>query len=1153
MATHLAARLVWHDRGWDGRICNAPKDNGWCIRYEWVREERDDQAEAQRCGKPVTQDVLPPCRHDTNAFASKGKYAIQHRDPLYRRFLSPTSETIEPFSFVTAPFERMREEEGWVYDPEEQEQLLADFFSALEAGTSLVFFYGMRGNPIEEESDRVLFGVGRIAKIGEQSYFGGTDEHGRHYPIWWRKITHAGDAEGVRLPYQEYLQADPTGEAAKRILCRIPPGARAEFSYVGEHVRDDTAIAVLERLDQSLAQVERDAIVRGPWKKARAWIQTTLAELWRERGTFPGIPAVLAFLGIDQPEVIYRTLFRPLEREGKDPRELLLGLLSGQQQPPKAMRLEFSAAAVEWNDLRERTRELLRFLLRFDLTKEQVRRVATPGNRREAGIDGDEQAIRENPYLLVESDLGEDRSAPIDFEAIDLGMLPDKDKLPVLAEPPIGRNDRRRVRALLVQTLRGAAEVGDTFLPLEEALTRAAAELPEQRRIDADLERFLDEREWHGALITLLEEEAAPQLIALNRLREMEELVSNVLAEFMGTRYGGSGLDWSTFVAEALEGADPLSEEVERRVREEKIAVLEQAFTSRLSVISGRAGTGKTTVVRALLEGLEQVEGKQSTLLLAPTGKARARLQARTQRESRTIHSFLARNQWLHWGTFSLKWTGGRTEGARTVIIDEASMLPVDLLAVLLQALKRDQIRRLILVGDPNQLPPIGPGRPLADILAWLDHDERRHAFGHLRERARAKDVQSEALQLSDLFTSEPPNASDDDILVRAATGALQGDLEVHFWTTADELQQTLFERLGVHLGVQPHEKEYEAFNRSLKDGSGNPAPDRWQILSPVRGQGFGTEQLNRLIQYRFHGGLLRRRGARPIGGQQIVFLDKVMQVQNRRRKDTAGNEGYVANGDVGPVIDHWAEKRTVKVVFAGQEPAFRYTGKRDVEENLELAYATTVHKAQGSDFDVVFLILPRAGRPLSRELLYTAITRFQSRLVLFLEGDDVGVLERLSRPECSDTARRNTFLFQLAARPEIEGVPYADRLIHRTSTGIWVRSKSEVIVAGILSSLNLNYEYERRLEDPENPKYGYLPDFTIFHKGEVYYWEHLGMLDQTTYAERWKKKLAWYEARGFSDRLIVSMDGASGSIDEIQIERLARRRILNETAEGGT
>ena len=123
--------------------------------------------------------------------------------------------------------------------------------------------------------------------------------------------------------------------------------------------------------------------------------------------------------------------------------------------------------------------------------------------------------------------------------------------------------------------------------------------------------------------------------------------------------------------------------------------------------------------------------------------------------------------------------------------------------------------------------------------------------------------------------------------------------------------------------------------------------------------------------------------------------------------------------------------------------------------------------------------------------------------------------------------------------------MPYPERLIHRTRSGIWVRSKSEVIVAGILENLGLSYEYERRLEDPENPKYGRLPDFTIFHKGDVYYWEHLGMLDQTTYAQRWKKKLAWYEAKGLAARLIVSEDGTGGSIDEIQIERLARRRIL--------
>lgn len=1149
MTTHLAARLVWHDRGWDGHVCNAPKENGWCIRYEWVRASRDDDAETVRKGKAIKDNFLPPCIHDANAFGASS-YTFQHTDPLHRQFLSPAAETQTAYSVVTAPFRPMRAENGgWVYDPDEQKQILDGFFNALERNRSLVFFYGMHGNEVDEDSDRVLFGVGRITEVGDLRYFNGADPDGRRYPIWWRRVTHAGDIEGVRLPYQEYMAADPTGEAARRILCRIPSGARSEFSYVGEHVRDDTAIAVLERLDESLAQVERDGF-KGSWKKPRAWLKTTLSELWLERGTFPGIPAVLGHLGMQQAETAYRTIFRPLERDGKDPRELLLALLRGEQKcPTKALQRDFEVAAVAWQDLRAPTQELLELLMRFDLRTEQLTRIATSAKRREASIDADEPTIIANPYLLVESDLGEEESAPIGFEAIDHGMLPDKHRLRLLAEPPIGRNDRRRIRALLVQTLRAAASQGDTFLPLEEALTRASTELPESRQIDGDPARFLDEPDWYAPLITLLDEDGTPPLVALTQLKEMERFVAAELGSFVESRYDPSGLDWSTHLATALEDADELSDEIEARARGEKVAVLEQAFTSRLSVITGRAGTGKTTVVRALLDGIEQVEGKRSTLLLAPTGKARARLQARTKREAQTIHSLLARKNWLHWGTFSLKWSGGDQEGATTVVIDEASMLPIDLLAVLLKALKRDQIRRLVFVGDPNQLPPIGPGRPLADIIAWLDDTDRRHALGQLQERARAKDAQSEALQLSDLFTSELPSATDDDILVRAATGALERDLEVHYWTDTDELEERLFERFAAFIATKDGEKEYEAFNRSLQDAKGNPAPDQWQILSPVRGEAFGTERINRLVQHRFHGGLLRMRGAKPIGDQQIVYLDKVMQIRNKRRRDGNKNEVYVANGDVGLVVETWTKTRphSVKVAFVGQSEAIRYIGKGDVEENLELAYATTVHKAQGSDFDTVFLVLPRASRNLTRELLYTAITRFQSRLVLFLEGDDVGTLERLSRPEFSDTVRRNTNLFQLAGRPDLDGVPYPERLIHRAKSGVWVRSKSELIVARALDDLGLTYEYERRLPDPSNPKYGYLPDFTIFHRGEVYYWEHLGMLDQTSYAQRWDKKFAWYERNGFADHLVVSKDGTGGSLDEIEIESLARERILGE------
>jgi hypothetical protein len=1110
-----------------------------------VHEGRDDDAEAKRHGKPVGNELLPPCVHDANAFGNS-KYTFQHSDPLYRRFLSPTSETLEPFSFVTAPFRVMREENGWVYDPEEQRDLLSGFFDALEKKQSLVFFYGMHGNPVDDESDRVLFGVGRIAAVEPQQYFGGSDPDGRRYPIWWRRITHAGDAEGVRLPLQEYMQADPSGESAKRILCHIPEGVRAEFSYVGEHVRDDTAIAVMERLAQSLARVEQDGLAKGPWKKSREWVQSTLAELWRERGAFPGIPALLAHLGMPQADTAYRTIFRPLERAGKDPRPELIAYLEGTKQAKdKKLRQELANAAIEWQDRRPKTRELLQLLIRFDLTSAQLERAAVAKKREKAGITATDEDLLTNPYLLVEYDLGEEDSAAIGFETIDHGMLLDADKLPLLAEPPIARNDRRRIRALLVQTLRKAAADGDTFLPLEDALARAAVELTDERAIDGDSQRFLDEPEWYAELITLLDEEAAPPLIALTRIREMEILVAGVVAEFAETQYAESGVAWAGHISAALEDADPLSEEVEARARKEKIAVLEQAFRSRLSVLTGRAGTGKTTVVRALLEGIESVEGKHSTLLLAPTGKARARLHAKTKHDTSTIHSFLARNKWLHWGTFALKWEGGDQDGARTVVIDEASMLPIDLLAVVLKALKRNQIRRLILVGDPNQLPPIGPGRPLADIAGWLDEPERRHALGQLRERARAKDVQSEALQLSDLFTAEPPNASDDDVLVRAATGELAGDLEVQYWTDAEELEQKLFARLEDFISAAPDEKEYDAFNRSFTKPDGTALPDRWQVLSPVRGEGFGTERLNRIIQHRFHGGLLRMRGSKPVGAQQIVWLDKVMQTRNQRRDDTNGKETYVANGDVGLVVSAAKRKKNLWVAFTGQEERIGYFGKGDVEENLELAYATTVHKAQGSDFDTVFLVLPRAARNLSRELLYTALTRFESKLVLFLEGDDVGALERFSRPEFSDTARRNTNLFRLAGRPELDGVPYPERLIHRSKSGKWVRSKSELVVARALDDLGLEYEYEQKLADPTHPKYGYLPDFTIFHKGEVYYWEHLGMLDQTTYKQRWEKKQAWYEKNGYADRLILSKDGAGGSLDEQEIARIAREKIL--------
>ena len=130
----------------------------------------------------------------------------------------------------------------------------------------------------------------------------------------------------------------------------------------------------------------------------------------------------------------------------------------------------------------------------------------------------------------------------------------------------------------------------------------------------------------------------------------------------------------------------------------------------------------------------------------------------------------------------------------------------------------------------------------------------------------------------------------------------------------------------------------------------------------------------------------------------------------------------------------------------------------------LELAYALTVHKAQGSEFNKVFVVVPKKCRPLSRELLYTALTRSRENLILLLEGDSASSLYDLSKPEKSETARRNTNLFVGAIREQSDAIPYAEHLIHRTEKGHMVRSKSELVIANIIfhTAGLQDYEYER-------------------------------------------------------------------------------------------
>ena len=230
MTTHLSSRLVWHDRAWDGRICDHPGANAYCIVQPHIREALADPTKQRReeeaAGEPLSELVgwQPPCSRDPIAFAPIG-YKITHHDPLDFRRLPSTTETIPPYSVCTSPYRWMREENfrqlcedeqldirgpdeprdgGWVFEPDRQLALLRNFWERLERGRSLVFFYCNQGNPLEENLNRVLLGVGRISNIGPQLFFGKTPPKcAAYYPVWSRCITHDFEHEGFRVSYYE--------------------------------------------------------------------------------------------------------------------------------------------------------------------------------------------------------------------------------------------------------------------------------------------------------------------------------------------------------------------------------------------------------------------------------------------------------------------------------------------------------------------------------------------------------------------------------------------------------------------------------------------------------------------------------------------------------------------------------------------------------------------------------------------------------------------------------------------------------------------------------------------------------------------------------------------------------------------------------------
>lgn len=366
---------------------------------------------------------------------------------------------------------------------------------------------------------------------------------------------------------------------------------------------------------------------------------------------------------------------------------------------------------------------------------------------------------------------------------------------------------------------------------------------------------------------------------------------------------------------------------------------------------------------------------------------------------------------------------------------------------------------------------------------------------------------------------------------------------------------------------------EYDYFNRSRDGEIGSVgAIEDWQVLSPLRGMPFGVGDINRQVHERFRSGFIdlatrepwKRPIPKPMGAERIVYGDKVINLGNHTRdgKKVYPQQdalGYLANGEIGVAVGLWkagGSPKILKVEFSSQHGyTYDFYGSDFREEGdpaLELAYALTVHKAQGSQFKLVLIVLPEDHPIMSRELVYTALTRHQDRVVVMHQGPRTR-LKEFASPSRSETARRMTNLMQhcqMEEYPLTKGSVFLQKgLIHRTENGRAVRSKSELIIADALTHAKVLWEYEAPLILGGKTRF---PDFTIEDdiSGRTFYWEHLGLLHREDYRRSWESKLAWYRANGVSlyqdgggpaGTLIVTRDTSEGGLDSGSLKKLIR------------
>ena len=545
---------------------------------------------------------------------------------------------------------------------------------------------------------------------------------------------------------------------------------------------------------------------------------------------------------------------------------------------------------------------------------------------------GDEarEIIKTNPYKLVE-DMSRVGFKTADKIALNVGIPADS---------------KFRLRAGLIYLLNESSEHdGNTYMPLEDVYVGLS------KLLNIDINEKLDDFN-----------EVVDQLTLESVLKRCE---FNDIEALMLVKYYNMELRIATKLLALNQQASDIKEDISQEIEQfemfnkvkfhpDQIQAIEMATNNGVCVITGGPGTGKTTIIKCILRILNERCGRIA--LLAPTGRAAKRMSESCGEEASTIHRALM-----------IDYSGGETKEDTAmffynetnkfpydaVIVDEVSMVDASLMLSLVSALKVGT--RLILVGDKNQLPSVGAGNVLADII---------------------NSQQIACTQLTHIYRQ-----SESSLIISNAHAINDGNMPV-----IDNKSKDFF--------FQEKENQDEIANTILALVSRrlpkfmNVEPIKIQVLAPMRVGVCGVDNLNNIIQEKINPfdetktEMRFERTVFRVGDKVMQTANNYTQVWRKPNKNGSWEVGEaVFNGDIGFVTNINTDTDSLEVTFEDGRVA-EYN--REDAKQLMLSYAITIHKSQGSEFDIVVIpIIAGASSILTRNLLYTAVTRAKKMVVL--------------------------------------------------------------------------------------------------------------------------------------------------------------------------